>query len=174
MGLNNLNLDVLGDVLERGRTDASAFRLHKRVEGRWSFTPGEPAFTASVPHGGASTDLHVDIAPGFGGQGLAPDPLQYLLTGLAACYASTLVTIAATEGIALASLTVVAEQDVNVAAVYDAGDAPLMEQVSVTVQVVADVDDATLARWQDAARAKCPFAYTIVNPIPLTTTVERA
>lgn len=40
--------------------------------------------------------------------------------------------------------------------------------------MTADVDDATLARWQDAARAKCPLAYTIANPIPLTTTIERA
>lgn len=174
MRLNNLDLDVLSGVMERGRTDPSVYRLHKRVEGRWSFTPGEPAYTASVQHGTASTDLHVDIAPGFGGQGLAPDPLQYLLAGLGACYASTLVTIAATEGIALDAVSVVAQQDVNVAAVYDVGDAPLMEQISVTMQVAADVDDATLTRWQDAARVKCHFVYTILNPITLTTTVERA
>lgn len=174
MRLNNLDLDVLAGVMERGQADASVFRLHKRVEGRWSFTAGEPAFTASVQHGNASTDLHVDIAPGFGGQGLAPDPLQYLLAGLGACYASTLVTIAATEGVVLDAVSVVAEQDVNVAAVYDLGDAPLMEQISITVQVAADVDDATLTRWQDAARAKCPFVYSIVNPVKLTTTIERA
>ncbi|MHA6522882.1 OsmC family protein [Tessaracoccus sp. G1721] len=174
MRLNNLDLDVLGGVMERGRTDTSVFRLHKRVEGRWSFTAGEPAYTASVSHGKDTTDLHVDIAPGFGGQGLAPDPLQYLLAGLGACYASTMVTIAATEGVELNAVSVVAEQDVNVAAVYDSGDAPLMEQITVAVHVSADIDDATLARWQDAARANCPFVYTILHPIPLTTTVERA
>ena len=171
--MNNLDLAVLGDVLERGSADASVFRMTKRVQGRWSFTPGEPAFTASVQHGGTSTDLHVDVAPGFGGQGLAPDPLQYMLAGLGACYAATLVTIAATEGVTLDSLDVVADQDVNVAAVYGVGDAPLMEQISVTVRVTGDVDDATLVRWQDQARATCPFAYTIANPIALTTTVER-
>ena len=101
MRLTNLDLDVLGGVVKRGRTDASVFRLHKRVEGRWSFTAGGPAYTASVSHGKDTTDLYVDIAPGFGGQGLAPYPLQYLLAGLGACYASTLVTIAATEGAAL-------------------------------------------------------------------------
>lgn len=174
MRLNNLDLDVLAGVMERGRADASVFRLHKRVEGRWSFTAGEPAYTASVQHGSTATDLHVDVAPGFGGQGVAPDPLQYLLAGLGACYAATLVTIAATEGVTLDAVSVVAEQDVNVAAVYDAGDAPLMEQISVTVHVTADVDDATLDRWQDAARAKCPFVYTILHPISLTTTVDRA
>lgn len=173
MKLNNLDLDVLADVMDRGSADASVFRMHKRLEGRWSFAAGEPAFTATVQHGTSTTDLHVDVAPGFGGQGLAPDPLQYMLAGLGACYAATLVTIAATEGVNVDAVTVVADQDVNVAAVYDAGDAPLMEQISVTVQVTADVDDATLTRWEHAARTKCPFAYTVVNPITLTTTVER-
>jgi hypothetical protein len=42
-----------------------------------------------------------------------------------------------------------------------------MEQISVTMLVTAAVDDATLT-------PKCPFAYTIANPIPLTTTIERA
>ena len=174
MRLNNLDLDVLGGVMERGRSDTSVFRMHKRVEGRWSFDAGAPGFTASVQHGSVTTELQVDVAPGFGGQGLAPDPLQYMLAGLGACYAATLVTIAATEGIALDAVSVVAEQDVNVAAVYDLGDAPLMEQISVSVKVAAGVDDATLTRWQDEARAKCPFVYTVTNPIPLTTTVSRA
>ncbi|AQX14841.1 hypothetical protein BCR15_02000 [Tessaracoccus lapidicaptus] len=173
MRLNNLDLDVLAGVMERGRSDDAVFRLRKRVEGRWSFEAGQPAFTASIQHGSTSTDLQVDVAPGFGGQGLAPDPLQYMLAGLAACYAATLVTIAATEGVELDDLSVVAEQDVNVAAVYDLGDSPLMEQIRVSVTVAADVDDVTLGRWQDEARAKCPFVYTVTNPIPLTTTVER-
>lgn len=82
-----------------------------------------------MAHGGTSTDLHVDIAPGFGGQGVAPDPLQYLLAGLGAGYASTVVT-------------------------------------------VADVDDATLARWQETARAPSPTRSPTRSP--LSTTVERA
>lgn len=174
MRLNNLDLDVLADVTRRGQSDASVYRMHKRVEGRWNFNAGQPAYTASVGHGDASTAMNVDVAPGFGGQGLAPDPLQYMLVGLGACYAATLVSIAAMEGVALQEVSVVAEQDVNVAAVYDQGDAPLMEQISVSVKVAADVDDATLSRWRDAARAKCPFAFTIAHAIPLTTTVERA
>lgn len=173
MKLNNLNLDVLTDVVARGQSDPSVFRLHKRVEGSWNFTEGTPAFTTSVAHGGSSTRLSVDVAPGFGGAGLAPDPLQYLLTGLAACYSATLVTVAAQEGVTITELSVVAEQDVNVAVVYDMGDAPLMEGITVVVRVTADVDDATLARWQETARNTCPFAYTITHPIPLTTSVER-
>lgn len=174
MKRNNLDLSVLAGVMERGQSDASVFKMHKRVEGAWSFAEGTPAYTASMAHGDRISELSVDIAPGFGGGGVAPDPLQYLLTGLGACYAATVVTVASMEGVDLTELTVVAEQDVDVARVYEMGDGPVMEQITVTVKVDTDVDDKTLARWQQAARDKCPFAFTIINPVPLTTVVERA
>ena len=173
MKLNNIDMAVLMNVMDRGQTDPGVFRMHKRVEGTWSFAEGTPAFTTTVTHGSRTTELAVDIAPGFGGSGLAPDPLQYMLAGLGACYAATVVTVAAMEGVELTELRVVAEQDVNVSRVYGMGDGPLMEQVSVTVKIGADVDDDTLARWQQAAREKCPFAFTIINPVPLKTRVER-
>ena len=67
----------------------------------------------------------------------------------------------------------VAENRVDVSHVFGIAEKPLMEQVSVTVEVKASVDDATLARWQQAAREKCPFAFTIANAVPLETKVER-
>lgn len=174
MRKNNLDLGVLAGVVERGRSDPGVFMMHKRVAGTWSFAEGIPAYTASMAHGDRTTSLSVDVAPGFGGSGLAPDPLQYMLTGLGACYAATVVTIAAVEGDDLTGLSVVAEQDVDVARVYDMGDGPLIEQITVTVTVASDVDDQTLARWQQAAREKCPFAFTVINAVPLRTVVQRA
>ncbi|MGM0385935.1 MAG: OsmC family protein [Actinomycetota bacterium] len=174
MRKNNLDLAVLAGVMERGQSDPGVFRMHKSVTGTWSFVEGTPAYTATLAHGEGSTEVRVDVAPGFGGSGLAPDPLQYLLAGLGACYAATVVTMAAMEGAELSSLSVTAEQDVNVAAVYDMGQAPLMEQITVTVVVTTDADDDALARWQQAAREKCPFAYTVISPVPLHTLVQRA
>jgi uncharacterized OsmC-like protein len=141
--------------------------------GQHGHAEGTPAFTAVVAHGDRTTELAVDVAPGFGGSGLAPDPLQYMLSGLGACYAATVVTVAAMEGMDVTELRVVAKQDVDVSRVYDMGDGPLMEQISVTVKVAGDIDDATLDRWERAAREKCPFAFTIINPVPLHTRVER-
>ena len=174
MRKNNLDLGVMAGVVERGRSDPGVFTMHKRVAGTWSFVEGTPAYTASMAHGELTSVLSVDVAPGFGGSGLAPDPLQYLLTGLGACYAATVVTVAALEGVDLSALSVVAEQDVDVARVYDLGDGPLIEQITVTVTVATDVDDQTLARWQQTAREKCPFAFTVINAIPLRTVVQRA
>lgn len=174
MSPNNIDLEVLAGVLHEGQQDPSTLKLHKRVEGAWNFTPGAPAFTATMAHGTQESTLHVDVAPKFGGTGLAPDPLQYMLLGLGSCYAATVVTIAALEGVEITDLQVIAESDADVSRVYDITENPLMEQVSVTVKVTADVDDDTLNRWQQTARDKCPFAYTIMNAVPLETQIERA
>jgi len=62
---------------------------------------------------------------------------------------------------------------VDVSHVFGVAEKPLMEQVSVAVRVKAPVDDATLVRWQQAAREKCPFAFTIANAVPLVIRIER-
>ncbi len=174
MSPNNIDLDVLAGALHAGQQDPSTLKLHKRVEGAWNFTPGAPAFTATMAHGAHESTLHVDVAPKFGGAGLAPDPLQYMLLGLGSCYAATVVTIAALDGVEITDLRVIAQSDADVSGVYDITENPLMERVSVTLRVTADVDDDTLNRWQQTARDKCPFAYTIMNAVPLETHIERA
>jgi len=97
-----------------------------------------------------------------------------MLLGLGSCYAATVVTIAALESIEISDLQVIAESHADMSHVYDIADNPLMERVSVIVKVTADVDDDTLSRWQQAARDKCPFAYTVMNAVPLETHIERA
>jgi hypothetical protein len=79
-------------------SEPGAVKLQKRVEGTWSLAEGTPQFSTTIAHDDRKTTLHVDMAPPFGGSGLAPDPLQYMLAGLGACYAATLVTIARWRG----------------------------------------------------------------------------
>lgn len=174
MKLNNVNLATMGALAERAQTDPAAVKMQKRVEGAWSSSDGTPQFSAKLTHGASETTLRADMAPPFGGGGLAPDPLQYMLFGLAACYTATFVIIASMEGVALADVKSVAELSADAARVFDLGDRPLVERVSVRVSVRADIDDATLARWAETAKQKCPFAFTVANAVPLETRVERA
>ncbi len=106
MKKNNVNLATVGALAERAKTDPSAAKLQKRVEGAWSFREGSPQFTATVAHGDGTSLLWADMAVPFGGAGLAPDPLQYMLFGLAACYTATLVMIASMEGVDLGKVIV--------------------------------------------------------------------
>ena len=174
MKRNNVNLAAVGALVERAKMDPGAAKLQKRVEGAWNFRDGAPQFIATVAHGDSRSTLLADMAVPFGGAGLAPDPLQYMLFGLAACYTATLVMVASMEGVDLGDVKAVAENAVDVSNVFGLGERPLMERVSVRVTVNAAVDDARLARWAQAARESCPFAFTVANAIPLETRVERA
>lgn len=174
MKKNNMNLSAVGALAERARNDPGALRLKKRVEGRWSHQDGTPQFSAKVSHGDGATLLQADMAPPFGGGGLAPDPLQYMLFGLAACYTATVVMIASREGVDLGEVRTVAENAVDASRTFGLGDGPLVERVAVRVTVSAPVDDARLATWAQAAREACPFAFTVANAVPLETVVERA
>jgi uncharacterized OsmC-like protein len=174
MKMNNVNLATIGALAERAKADPAAVRMQKRVEGSWSSQDGTPQFSATLAHGASQTVLRADMAPPFGGGGLAPDPLQYMLFGLTACYTATLVTIASMEGVELADVKASAELAADAARVFDLADRPLVERVSVRVSLRADVDDATLARWAETARQKCPFAFTVANAVPLETRIERA
>jgi uncharacterized OsmC-like protein len=171
---NNVNLAAVAALAERAASTPAAAKLQKRVEGGWSHADGSPQFSATLLHGDGGSVLSADMAVPFGGGGLAPDPIQYMLFGLAACYTATLVMIASLEGVDLGEVKAVAENAVDVSNVFGLADRPLVERVSVRVTVAAKVDDATLARWTEAARAKCPFAFTVANAVPLETRVERA
>jgi uncharacterized OsmC-like protein len=174
MKKNNVNLAAVGALAERAKIDRSVAKLQKRVDGTWSFRDGSPQFSATVAHGDGASVLQADMAVPFGGAGLAPDPLQYMLFGLAACYTATLVMIASMVGVDLGDVKAVAENAVDVSRVFGLGERPLVERVSVRVTVNAAVDDARLARWAQAARESCPFAFTVANAVPLETRVERA
>lgn len=173
MKRNNVNLYAIATLADRLRADPAAVRVQRRVEGTWHLDDGSPQFTATVAHGEHASVLQGDLAASFGGSGLAPDPLQYMLFGLAACYTATVVTIASTEGVDLRAVHAVAENSVDVSRVFGIGDGPLVDRVSVRVAVSGAADDAQLARWAAAARERCPFAFTIAHAIALETRVER-
>jgi hypothetical protein len=65
MKKNNIDLSVLGDMLQRANTEPSVLKLHKRVEGAWSFAGGAPAFSATLAHGDRKSVLEADVARPF-------------------------------------------------------------------------------------------------------------
>lgn len=173
MRINNVNIDAAGAFMEKVKADPGAAKKQKRVEGEWNFAEGRPQFAAVLPHDKGTTTAQADFAPFMGGEGLAPDPIQYCLYGLAACYAGTYVGIAAAQGVVLRGLKVVAENRVDLSRSLGLSDNPVVEQVSLSLVVESDADRATLAEIEALARERCPGVYCLTNPIPLTTTLEK-
>lgn len=167
MKVNNVNIEAAGAFVEQVKADPSLAKKSKRVEGRWSFDDGQPQFSAVMSHKTGETTAQADFAPFMGGEGLAPDPIQYRLYGLAACYAGTFVGLAAAHGVALRSLSVVAENRVDLSRSLGLSEVPVVEQVSLTLQVDTDAGEEHLAELERLARERCPGVYCLSNPIPI-------
>ena len=110
-----------------------------------------------------------DFAPFMGGRGLAPDPIQYCLYGMAACYAGTFVSLATMEGIALRGLKISVENKVDLTRTLGLSSNPIVEGVEVTLTVASDVQRERLEQIEALARDRCPGVYCLINPIQLTT-----
>lgn len=173
MKINNVNIEEAGKFVDQAKADPSVTKKSKRVQGSWNFTEGRPQFSATMSHKTGETTINADFAPFLGGNGSAPDPIQYCLYGLAACYAGTFVGLAAAQGVALRSLSVVAENRVDLSRSLGLSDAPVVEQVKLALEVDTDAEEEQLDNLERLARERCPGVYCLSNPIPIEFELER-
>lgn len=171
---NNVNLQGMMAFVEQATADPGVLKKQKRVEGVWGFDEGHPQFKATLAYPSGERTLEADLAPVMGGSGLAPDPIQYCLYGLAACFAGTFMSLAAAEGVVVRSRKVVAENQVDLTKPMGLGDKPVVERVSLKVVVASDASEAKLRELEELARERCPGVFCLTRPIPLETGVERA
>ena len=166
MKLNNVNLDNAKAFVEEIKKDKSKAIKIKRVEGSWNFREGNPQFASTLEHANGSTVAEADAPPFLGGNGIKPDPVQYCLFGLAACFAQTFASIAAEKGIELGELKVAAENKVNLSRALGLGNEPIVEKVKLFVEV-SGIDKSKLKEIEELAKERCPGVYCLTNPIKL-------
>ena len=166
MKLNNINLDKAGAFVEEVKKDKSKAIKVKRVEGAWNFGEGKPQFLSTLEHANGITIVEADGPPFMGGSGIKPDPVQYCLFGLAACFAQTFASIAAEKGVELKKLKVAAENKVNLSRALGLGNEPIVERVKLLVEV-NDVDKSKIKEIEQLAKERCPGVYCLTNPIKL-------
>jgi uncharacterized OsmC-like protein len=169
MGLNNINTGAAGKFMEEARKDPRVAKKSKRVEGEWVFEEGKPQFKATMAFKEGERVLESDFAPFMGGKGLAPDPIQYCLYGMAACYIGTFVSLATMEGIALQGVKILVKNKMDLARSLGLSSNPIVEGVEVTLTVAADVPREKLEQIEVLAKDRCPGVYCLMNPIQLTT-----
>ncbi|MBI2233250.1 MAG: OsmC family protein [Candidatus Aenigmarchaeota archaeon] len=162
MKLNNVDMNKAGAFLEEVKADRNKAIKIKRVEGEWNFSGVQ--FAATLEHATGKTIVEADGPPIMGGSGLKPDPVQYCLFGLAACFAQTFASIAAEKGIELKRLKVSAENKVNLSRSLGIGDEPIVENVKLFVTASGSGD---LKEVEQLAKDRCPGVYCLTNPIKL-------
>ncbi len=172
MSLNNVNTEAMGKFFEQAKADPETAKKKKRVEGEWVFEEGKAQFKATLAFKQGERVVESDFAPFMGGRGLAPDPVQYCLYGLAACYAGTFVSIATMEGVELRELRVAIENKMDLSRALGLSDNPIVEGVEIVLSVSSDAPREKLEEIEAEAKERCPGVYCLTEPIPLSTRVE--
>ena len=167
MKINNVDMEKAGAFIEEVKKDKSKALKVKRVEGTWNLEDGEVQFMSTLEHANGSTFVEADAPPFLGGNGIKPDPVQYCLFGLAACYAQTFASVAAEKGVELSKLKVVAENKVNLSMALGLGNEPIVEKVKLSVEVSSEVEKGRLKDIEKLAKQRCPGVYCLTNPIKL-------
>ena len=173
MAMNHMNLEGMKNFLEEVKGDLLKAKKSKKIECSWNFDEGKPQIESKVQHPKGETVLQSDFAPFMGGEGLAPDPIQYCLFGLAACFAGTFMSMATMMGIKINDLRVSAENFADLSKTLGLTNNPIVEKVKITTSVKSDAKEGQLKELERMAHERCPGVYCLVNPIPLETEVVR-
>jgi len=113
----------------------------------------------------------IDEPPQLLGDDTAPNPSEAVLAALGSCIAVGIHANAVAQGIALSSLELELEGDLNITSVWGTGDVspkPVgFTAVRVRVKLDADADRETLARLVAHAVEWSPVTGTVRNPVPV-------
>lgn len=167
MGNNNINVQEAMKFMDEVKAKPEAAKKAKKVAGEWAFDETKPQFRATLEFKAGKKVIEADLAPFMGGHGLSPDPIQYCLYGLAACYAGTFMTVATMEGVEISELKVVAENRIDLSKALGLSERPLVERVELTVAAKSDAPKQKLDEIRKLAMERCPGVYCVSNPIPI-------
>ncbi len=171
MSVNNINLDNIKKFKESVKKNPSEAEKSKKVIGEWRFEEGNPQFSSVLEYKNGTQQIYADAPLFSGGNGLAPDPLQYCLFGLCACFAGTFTAIATENNIKLTKLKVSVENKIDLSKAVGLSNNPIVKEVILSIEVSSNTTKEKLQEIVSLAKERCPGVYCLTNPIPLKTEV---
>ena|SRR3989339_429457 len=172
MRINNVNVEKIKQFLEEVKENSDKAKKSKKIEGEWDFNENRSQFKSKIEFQNGSMEILADSPEFMGGSGVAPDPIQYCLFGLASCYAATFASIASEKGIKLSKLKVTAENKVNLSMTLGLSKESIVEEVKLVLEVKSDSDKKEIEEAEKLANERCPGVYCLTNPIRLVTEVK--
>lgn len=174
--VNGIDVDVLGETIEAVKGDPNLAQCKFRAKNRW--TGGthnvgrvEGFFAAKQEMRHPSAFEHeADEPPILAGDDTAANPVEHLLTALAACLTTSLVAHAAVRGIEVRSVESELEGDIDLNGFFGlSNDVPRgYRQIRVKFTIDSDADPAQLRELADFS----PVMHTIVDGAPVAVQVE--
>ncbi|MDR7435549.1 MAG: OsmC family protein [Armatimonadota bacterium] len=168
--MHNVHVQKLLQTAQEFREDPDKAKRPASLQGVWNVQEGEPQFTAVVKFEGGESVLEMDQPTFLGGGGTRPGPIQYCLYGFAACFAGTLASVAAEQGVTLKRLEVTVETTLDFSRVFGLSENPIAEGITIVPLIEADADPSTIQRVKELAAQRCPAVYCLTNPIRVSVT----
>lgn len=161
----------LGSVIAANRDAVAADKANARVVFRAS-AAGHDAVASTVSLG--DYRVEVDEPPPLGGEGKAPNPVEYCLASLLSCQIVTWRVWAEKLGIAFDEISARAEGDLDVRGFFglDDGVRAGFEEVRVAITVTGPERAERYRELQEAVDSHCPVLDLTRNATPVTASVE--
>lgn len=164
--MNNINIQEIKRFVATIEKDPGQAKKAKCVTGSWVFQEGKPQFVSTVKYPKGNITLESELPPFAGGWGTSPDPIQYCLYGLAACFAVTFAATATSEGVELKRFEVTAENWMDLRKQMGLTEDKIIEKVKFTVHAEG-ASRETLEKILKLAEERCPGTECLTQKIPL-------
>ncbi|GKT09709.1 OsmC family protein [Desulforhabdus sp. TSK] len=180
--LNGVNVTRLLDTVDAVKGDGDIAKFKFRVRNQW-ISGGHNRTTITDFHGAKQDHPHekpfeedADEADILLGEDTGPNPVEYLLTGLAGCLTSSLIYHAAAKGIEIRGVESRLEGDLDLRGFLGLSkDVPVgYERIRVVFKIDADVSEEQKEELIQMAQKYSPVFNTVSNPTPVTVQLDRA
>ncbi|MFW6079361.1 MAG: OsmC family protein [Gemmatimonadota bacterium] len=173
--LNGVPIDQLREMVSAFEEDASLAETRFRVRNRWitgAFNRSIiQAFYAAGEEDGSRLEPFIvdsDEPPVFLGDNRGAHPMEYVLHGLAGCFTSTFVFLAAAHGVELDEVESTLEGRFDLRAFMGVGQADAgFDEIRVRLRVRSRAPESKLRELVELARSRSPVFSTLTRPVSI-------
>jgi uncharacterized OsmC-like protein len=173
MEVNRVGLDAFDKTIEEARRDPSSALKSLKVEGRWRLGEKGPQFESELKYENGRVILFSDEPTFLGGGGMAVNPIQYCMFGIASCFAATFAKWAAVEGVELEELSITARADLDMSVSFGVSDNPILDKMTLDVSAKTEASEEEVERIRQITMKRCPAYYCLTEAVTPEVKVEK-
>ena len=165
--MNRINIDVFKDTIKKGTDDPSSSLKKLEIEGIWKLSEQNgPQFETKLNTEKAGEILvQSDETIILGGGGTAPNPVQYCIGGLLACYSATFVKWASMDGITLDYFKIIGTANMDISAALGLSENPAISNLRIELLIESEAAIEKLLEINEIAKKRCPGYYCLTHGI---------
>jgi len=165
--MNRINIEVFKETIKKGKNDRSSYLKSLEIEGTWRLGANSgPQFETKLKTEKVGEVLvQSDETIILGGGGTAPNPVQYCIGGLLACFSATYVKWASMEGIELKSFKIRSTANMDLSAALGLTENPPLSNLRIELEIESDEPLEKLLEINEIAKKRCPGYYCLTHGI---------